>query len=82
MVLQHAHRGSPTTTKKNQIYAKQKLNCLLFDPQPPVTSTADKDEDEDWLGIQEAKAIKVFFWGGGILFVLCVRGKEDWLGIH
>mmetsp|Transcript_25625 Transcript_25625/g.37565 ORF Transcript_25625/g.37565 Transcript_25625/m.37565 type:complete len:432 (-) Transcript_25625:142-1437(-) len=40
------------------IYAKQKLNCLLFDPQPPVTSTADKDEDEDWLGIQEAKAIK------------------------
>lgn len=40
------------------IYAKQKLNCLLFDPQPPVISSADKDEDDDWLGIQEAKALK------------------------
>jgi hypothetical protein len=72
------------------IYAKQKLNCLLFDAQPPVISvsassslaprplllvpcssslalpdlmhpaaqTAEAEEDEDWLGIQEAKAAK------------------------
>ena len=33
------------------IYAKQKLNCLLFDPQPPVRSAAEEAEEEDTLGV-------------------------------
>jgi ribosome biogenesis protein NSA1 len=39
------------------IYAKQKLNCLLFDPQPPTQSASEEADEEDWLGIQEAKAL-------------------------
>ena len=42
----------------SSIYCKQKLTALLFDTEPPVASTADVEEDEAWLGIQEAKAAK------------------------